>query len=59
VNTRSYDEWTIERWRLEPRFTLEFDDSLGAEKAGPIWKDLALAAIFVLVLWAAAALVFG
>jgi hypothetical protein len=59
VNTRNYDEWTIDRWRLEPRNVLEFDDSLGVEKSPPLWKDLTLAAVVVLVLWIAAAAVFG
>lgn len=61
MNTRNYDDWTIERWRLEPRYVLKFDDSLGAdvEKAPPLWKDLTLASIVALVLWLAAAAVFG
>ena len=59
VNTRKYDDWTIDRWRLEPRYVLEFDDSLGAEKAPPLWKDLTLASLVALVLWAAAAAIFG
>ena len=59
VNTRNDDEWTVERWRLEPRYVLEFDDS-AVEKAPPLWKDLTLAAIFVLVLLlAAAAVILG
>jgi hypothetical protein len=56
---RNYDDWTIERWRLEPRYTLTFDDSLGVDKAPPLWKDLTLAPLVALVLWAAAAAVFG
>jgi hypothetical protein len=60
VNTRNDDEWTVERWRLEPRYALEFDDSSAVDKAPPLWKDLTLAAIFVLVLLlAAATVVFG
>lgn len=59
VNTRNYDEWTIERWRLEPRYPLKFDESLGVDKAPPLWKDLSLALIVALVLWLAAAAVFG
>jgi hypothetical protein len=58
VNTRNYDDWTIERWRLEPRYTLKFDDSLDVDKAPPLWKDLTLASLVALGLWAAAA-VFG
>jgi len=58
VSTRNYDEWTIERWRLEPRHLLDFDESV-IEKAPPLWKDLTLAAIFGLVLLAAVAALFG
>ena len=60
VEKRNYDEWTVESWRLEPRYVLEFEDSRAVEKAPPLWKDLALAALFVVVLLlAAVALVFG
>ena len=53
------DEWTIERWRTEPRLVgLQFNDTL-AEPAPPLWKDLALASAIAVVLWAAAAIVFG
>lgn len=58
MKTRNYDEWTIERWRLEPRYALQFDESLGVDKAPPLWKDLTLALVVALVLWLAAA-VFG
>ena len=59
MKTRDYDDWTIDRWRLEPRFALKLDDSLDVEKAPPLWKDLTLAAVVALVLWAAAAAVAG
>jgi len=58
VNTRNYDEWTIERWRLEPRCVLEFDDPITVEKAPPLWKDLTLASVVALALWIAAAVMF-
>jgi hypothetical protein len=58
VNTRKFDDWTVERWRLEPRYVLEFEDS-AIDKAPPLWKDLTLAAIFALVLIAAAVAAFG
>lgn len=52
------DEWTIERWRTEPRLVdLEFSDA-SIDKAPPLWKDLTLASALALLLWAAAALVF-
>ena len=59
VNTLDYDDWTINRWRLEPRLALKLDDSLDVEKAPPLWKDLALASVVALVLWAATAALFG
>lgn len=59
MNNRNHDEWTIERWRLEPRYVLEFDDSLPVEKAPPLWKDLTLVSVVALVVWLAALAVFG
>lgn len=51
------DEWTIERWRTEPRLVgLEFNDP--TETAPPLWKDLMVASVVALLLWAAAAVVF-
>jgi len=53
------DEWTIERWRTEPRLVnLEFSDT-PADQAPPLWKDLTLASAVALLLWGAAAVVFG
>ena len=60
MGSRNYDNWTIESWRVEPRISrLEFEDSPNAEQAPPLWKDLTLASVLALVLWVAAALVFG
>jgi hypothetical protein len=59
LSTRKHDEWTIDRWRLEPRSTgLEFDDSPVIEQAPPLWKDLTLASVVALLLWIAAATLF-
>jgi hypothetical protein len=53
------DDWTIERWRTEPRLVgLEFDDRI-VEKAPPLWKDLTIASALAVLLWGAAAVVFG
>ena len=58
--TRKADDWTIERWRVEPRLIgLEFDESTPSEQAPPLWKDLTVASIVAVLLWAAAAIVFG
>lgn len=60
MRTRNYDEWTIERWRLEPRVRdLEFEDPRTVEQAPPLWKDLTLASIVAILLWVAAAMVLG
>lgn len=56
---RKADEWTIERWKTEPRLVgLEFSDTL-LEQAPPLWKDLTLASAIAVVLWVAAAVAFG
>ena len=59
MTTRKADDWTIERWRTEPRLVaLEFSDAV-VEKAPPLWKDLTLASALAVLLWGAAAVVFG
>jgi hypothetical protein len=53
------DDWTIERWKTEPRIVgLEFSDG-SVEPAPPLWKDLTVASALAVLLWAAAAMVFG
>ena len=53
------DDWTIDRWRLEPRVpSLEFDESPVVDQAPPLWKDLTLASVVALLLWIAAATIF-
>ena len=57
MRTRPYDDWTIERWRLEPRVRgLQFDEPAGTEQAPPLWKDLTIASIAAAALWAAVAM---
>ena len=59
VTNRDADNWTIERWKTEPRLVaLEFSDAT-VEQAPPLWKDLTLASALAVLLWAAAAVVFG
>lgn len=54
------DDWTIERWRIEPRLVgLELDDPMPSDQTPPLWKDVTLASALALLLWAAAVLVFG
>jgi hypothetical protein len=63
VTTRNYDDWTIERWRTEPRLSgldaVDLDDRGVTEQAPPLWKDLTLASVAAVLLWAAAAIVLG
>ena len=57
---RNADDWTIERWRTEPRLVgLEFSDATTVEKAPPLWKDLMLASVVAVLFVAAAVAVFG
>ena len=56
---RKADDWTIERWKTEPRLVgLEFSDDV-LEPAPPLWKDLTVASALALLLWAAAAVALG
>jgi hypothetical protein len=53
------DDWTIERWRTERRIGgLEFSENV-RETAPPLWKDVSVATAIALLLWGAAAVVFG
>ena len=56
----NYDEWTIDRWRLEPRIKLlEFDVPPDPEISPAFWKDLTTAALVAVALWMTAMIVFG
>lgn len=56
---RNVDEWTIERWKTAPPpIGLEFPDST-IDPAPPLWKDLTLASVVAVLLWAAALVVFA
>jgi len=57
VTKNDVDDWTIERWKTEPRLVaLEFSDAV--DQAPPLWKDLTLASAIAIVLWIAAVIVF-
>jgi hypothetical protein len=56
---READDWTIERWKTKPRLiAMEYSDT-SADQAPPLWKDLTLASALAVLLWGAAAIVFG
>jgi hypothetical protein len=60
MKVREYDDWTIGSWRQEPRVRpLDFEEAPVVDQAPPLWKDLTLASFVALLLWAAAATVFG
>ena len=60
MRTRDYDEWTIDRWRVEPRLgTIDLDVEDAADGNPPLWKDLTVASVVAVVLWTTAALIFG
>ena len=43
------DDWTIKRWRTEPRLIgLEFSDAI-RDSSPPLWKDLIVAAVVLAV----------
>jgi hypothetical protein len=57
---RDLEDWTISRWRLEPRLKgLELDDLPLVDQPPALWQDLALASVVALLLWVAAAAVFA
>ena len=55
MRSRHYDDWTVESWRLEPRLK-PLDDAEAGERDGhpPLWKDVTLAAVIAVLLWAVA-----
>jgi len=56
VTKSKAEEWTIERWKTEPRLVgLELTE---IDQAPPLWKDLTLASAVAVLLWAAALIVF-
>lgn len=58
---KNRDEWTIERWRREPRWRAldEVGEPELVEQAPPLWKDLTVASIAAVLLWGAAVVLFG
>jgi hypothetical protein len=57
VSKRHADDWTIDRWKTEPRLVgLELSDAV--EQAPPLWKDLTFASVLAVLLWGAAIVVF-
>lgn len=61
MTARNGDDWTVERWRVEPRWRAlaDLDETPLAEQSPPLWKDLAVASVAALLLWGAAVALFG
>jgi hypothetical protein len=59
LRSRHYDDWTIESWRIEPRVHPLDVDMDEAGQNPPLWKDVTLASVVALILWATAVLVFA
>ncbi len=59
MTKRQADDWTIERWKTESRLVLPEYSEISVDDATPLWKDLTLASALAVLLWAAAAVVFG
>ena len=56
MRTRNYDDWTIDRWRTEPRLRAFDIEMFEAEDQNPpLWKDVTLASIIAVLLGVAAA----
>jgi hypothetical protein len=58
VTTRNYEDWTVDRWKVDAKFpSLELDEPATVEQAPPLWKDLTLASLVALGLWVVAAMI--
>jgi hypothetical protein len=58
VTTRNYEDWTVDRWKVDAKFpALELDEPSSVEQAPPLWKDLTLASLVALGLWVVAAMI--
>jgi len=60
-STTDYDDWTIDRWRLEPKlYGIRMPAAHETEETSPpLWKDVALASAVAILLWGGVVLVLG
>lgn len=57
VRRHEADNWTIERWKTEPRLVgLKFSDTV-VEAAPPLWKDLTFGFVIAAILCAVATII--
>jgi hypothetical protein len=63
MTVSNQDDWVVERWRVDPRWTaLELDEPPAfdaTDRAPALWKDLTLASITAILLWIAAVALVG
>jgi hypothetical protein len=60
MRLRDDDEWTIERWRPDPGSPyVQLEEPAPSDVVPPLWQDVAVAAGVAVLLWSAAAVVFG
>jgi hypothetical protein len=59
VQSRHYDDWTVETWRTEPKLRAGETDMDEAGANPPLWKDLTVSAVIAALLWGAAAMVLA
>jgi hypothetical protein len=60
MHIHDYDEWTVKRFRVEPRISqTDFEEALSKEGNPPLWKDLAIASALAGLFWLAAAGIFA
>ena len=61
-STLDYNNWTIDRWRVErplKGIQLPAENQETDETSPPLWKDLTLASVVAVMLWGAVAVLLG
>ena len=55
MRTQNFDNWTIDKWRTEPRLRLQLDVE-DHDGSPPLWKDIAYACLLAVLIWVVAAM---
>ena len=59
-STTNYDDWTIDRWRVEPQLKgIQLPVEETDDATPPLWKDVTLASVVAILLWGAVAMIVG
>ena len=56
MRTQNLNDWIIDRWRTQPPRMLDLEVDDARDGNPPLWKDIAYASVFALLLWVAAAM---